>query len=108
MQWPVAEEAGEASSVAHTTEADLVSKFLEIRWEILNLVHEKDEATREVSWLKLQVDALQTTLSASQEETNAARARPVEADARVAGKISFFEESLILYSQLYSDSFLRY
>ena len=60
MQWPVAEEAGEASSVAHTTEADLVSKFLEIRWEILNLVHEKDEATREVVWLKLQVDALQT------------------------------------------------
>ena len=73
MQWLVAEEAGEASSIVHVIEADHVSKFLEIQWEILNLVHEKDEATWEVAPLKLQVDALQTTLSASQEETNVAQ-----------------------------------
>ena len=49
MQQPVAEEAGEASSVVRAIEANLVSKFVEIRREILNLVHEKDEATREVA-----------------------------------------------------------
>ena len=45
MQQPVAEVASEASSVVHTIEANLVSKFVEIRQDILNLIHEKDEVT---------------------------------------------------------------
>jgi hypothetical protein len=58
------------------------------------------ESTREVRRLELCLEAVKTALAASEEETNAAQARTAEADARVAGKISFLEENLFLYSQL--------
>ena len=49
---------------------------------------------------ELCLEAVKTALATSEEETNAARARTAKADARVAGKISFLEENLLLYSQL--------
>jgi hypothetical protein len=45
------------------------------------------EATLEVGQFEQYFDAVKTTLSASEEETNVAQMRPDEAHARVGGKI---------------------
>lgn len=75
--------------------------------DVQNLINASDEArnmysesTREVGRLELCLEAVNTTLTALEEETNVAWARIAEADARVAGKISFLEENLLLHSQL--------
>jgi len=48
-----------------------------------------------VGWIKLCLDAVKTTLSASKEETNVSQMRADEAHARAAGKISL--KSLSFY-----------
>jgi hypothetical protein len=53
------------------------------------------EATREVGQLKLCLNVIQTTLSASEEETNVAQMRADEAHATAVDKISL--KSLCFY-----------
>ena len=70
--------------------------------DVRNLIRERREAenlysdtTREVGKLELCIDAVKTTLSTSEEETNVAQMRVDEAQARAAGKISL--KSLCFY-----------
>ena len=70
--------------------------------DVQNLIRERREAgnlysevMREVGWLKLCLDAIKTSLSASKEKTNLAQMRVDEALARAAGKISL--KSLCFY-----------
>jgi hypothetical protein len=69
---------------------------------VWNLIRERreagnlySEAMREVGQLELCLDAVETTFSASQEETNVAQMRADEAYARAAGKLSL--KSLSFY-----------
>lgn len=118
---PVPEEAAEPSSAARANEAHLVGSMMSSSssssssssdsygWrDVQNLFNARDEArnmysesAREVDRLELCLEAVNIALTASEEETNVARARTAEADARVAGKISFLKENLLLYSQLF-------
>ena len=70
--------------------------------DVQNLIYERREAknlyskaTCEVGRLKLCLDAVKTTLSSSEEETNVAQTRADEAHARTACKISL--KSLCFY-----------
>jgi hypothetical protein len=70
--------------------------------DVWNLIRERreaenlySEAMHEVGRLELCLDAVETTLSASQEETNVAQMRADEAYARAAGKLSL--KSLSFY-----------
>ena len=72
--------------------------------DIQNLIRERrearnlySEATCEVCWLNLCLDAVKIALSSS--KTNVAQMRANEAHARAVGKISL--KSLLLYSRLY-------
>jgi site-specific recombinase len=70
------------------------SSSFELGQDIQNLIRERREARNLYSKATLEVgrfeqcfDAIKTTLSASEEETNVAQMRVDEAHARVGGKI---------------------
>lgn len=101
-----ANEAHLAGSMMSSSSSSTLSSFDLYDWrDVQNLINARDEArnmysesTQEVGRLELCLEAVKTTLVALEGETNAARARTVEADARVAGKVSFLEENMFLYS----------